>query len=215
MSEVKRYYVGHNPKVLGGHGLVEMSAGYAAETGFSGLVKGEDFDALQKRLAESEESNAQLRDRRNSIVFLKLRVDVLEGLLAQFVRMFGGGLKSSPLQDLCAEADSALALALPKDEHDASTDLACYFGLTRASWLTLPRVLMEAMPAPWKRNMALLLNQYDDTYDNQPGYGTTVRVTVGGKIVPTPEWLINYRHPNHAMIDQVRGLAVEDRCDDE
>ncbi|WP_289139563.1 hypothetical protein [uncultured Pseudomonas sp.] len=92
------------------------------------------------------------------------------------------------------------------DEHDATKDLACYFGLTYASWLTLPRVLMEAMPEEWKRSMATLLNQYDDAYPNQPSYGTTVRVTVDGKMVRTPEWLINYRHPDRAIINQVRGL---------
>lgn len=88
--------------------------------------------------------------------------------------------------------------------YDHRTDLTAYFGLSYATWLTLPRVLMEAMPKHWKEAMANLLNQYDDAYPNQPELGTTVRVTVGGKLVDTPEWLLNYRHPDHAMINLLR-----------
>lgn len=107
---------------------------------------------------------------------------------------------------------------LPADgtDYDYRTDLSAYFGLSYASWLTLPRVLMEAMPDDWKRGMARLLHEYEDTYTNQPEYGTTVRVTVGGQLAPTPEWLINYRHPDWAMIDQVRGVKTEaprNQCD--
>lgn len=90
------------------------------------------------------------------------------------------------------------------DEYDYRTDLAAYFGISYASWLTLPRVLMESMPKSWQESMATLLNEYDDAYPNQPELGTTVRVTKGGKIIKTPEWLINYRHPNLAMIEQTR-----------
>ena len=100
------------------------------------------------------------------------------------------GLAASPA------ADSAT--------YDYRADLAAYFGLSYASWLTLPRVLMEAMPKAWQSAMATLLHQYDDAYPNQPELGTTVRVTVSGKIVPTPEWLLDYRHPDVAMINQLR-----------
>ncbi|QNJ57370.1 hypothetical protein Dolphis_64 [Pseudomonas phage Dolphis] len=93
--------------------------------------------------------------------------------------------------------------------YDYSTDLAAYFGLSYASWLTLPRVLMEAMPKTWQAAMATLLHQYDEAYPNQPELGTTVRVTEGGKMVPTPEWLLNYRHPDHAMINQVRSKPAK------
>ena len=88
---------------------------------------------------------------------------------------------------------------------DYRTDLASYFGLSYASWLTLPRVLMEAMPEAWTRQMAALLHQYDDAFTNQPSYGTTVRLTVNGKMVKTPSWLSNYRHPDLAMINRLRG----------
>ena len=117
------------------------------------------------------------------------------------------GEKPFEIATLAIGEMSALPPASGGDEHDATKDLACYFGLTYASWLTLPRVLMESMPEEWKRSMATLLNQYDDAYPNQPSYGTTVRVTVDGKMVRTPEWLINYRHPDRSMINQVRGLS--------
>lgn len=90
-------------------------------------------------------------------------------------------------------------------DHDYRTDLAAYFGLSYASWLTLPRVLMEAMPEAWTGQMAALLHQYDDAFPNQPNYGTTVRLTIDGKLVKTPSWLSNYRHPDLAMINQLRG----------
>ncbi|EPM55908.1 hypothetical protein A264_21789 [Pseudomonas syringae pv. actinidiae ICMP 19071] len=92
-------------------------------------------------------------------------------------------------------------------DYDYRTDLACYFGLSYASWLTLPRVLMEAMPDDWQGRMAALLHEYDDAMINPPNLGTTVRVTVDGKMVPTPTWLVNYRHPDRQMIAQVFGRA--------
>lgn len=116
----------------------------------------------------------------------------------------------------CAQARTALD-AEPADgaTYDHRTDLHAYFGLTYASWLTIPRVLLQEMPGPWKRKMAFLLNEYDDAFPSQPSYGTTVRVTENGKIIRTPEWLINYRHPNHEMINQVRGVMPAQGGSDE
>lgn len=92
-------------------------------------------------------------------------------------------------------------------DYDYRTDLACYFGLSYASWLTIPRVLMEAMPDDWQVRMAALLHEYDDAMVNPPNLGTTVRVTVDGKMVTTPKWLVNYRHPDRQMIAHVFGRA--------
>lgn len=99
-----------------------------------------------------------------------------------------------------------LPIAASKPAYDRRADLGCYFGLSHASWLTLPRALMEAMPDAWKKGIARLLHEYNETYTNQPNYGTSVRVTEGGKLVPTPDWLINYRHPNAEMINELRGV---------
>ena len=156
-----------------------------------------EHDALQQRLNAADQ-----------------RIDELETQLTYAVDALNEVVKASDMYEkpfeiatLAIGEMSAVKPADGGDERDATKDLSCYFGLTYASWLTLPRVLMEAMPEEWKRSVAILLNQYDDAYPNQPSYGTTVRVTVDGKIVRTPEWLINYRHPDRVMINQVRGLA--------
>ena len=89
--------------------------------------------------------------------------------------------------------------------YDYRSDLSCFFGLSYASWLTVPRVLMEAMPEEWQRKIAILLNEYEETFPNQPDLGTRVYVTNGkGKLTKTPPWLINYRHPDKAEIDRLR-----------
>ena len=39
------------------------------------------------------------------------------------------------------------------DKLEYNLDLSNWFGLSYASFLTLPRVLMEAMPEEWQRKM--------------------------------------------------------------
>lgn len=80
-----------------------------------------------------------------------------------------------------------------------------WFGLSYASFLTLPRVLMHEMSDEWQGKMADLLNEYDETFPNQPDIGTTVRATKNGKLVEMPEWLKNYRHPDMAEIKKMKG----------
>jgi len=64
---------------------------------------------------------------------------------------------------------------------------------------------MHAMPDRWQCMMATLLHQYGDAYPNQPDIGTRVQCTdKGGKLIPTPEWLLNYRHPEQDQIDACR-----------
>ena len=86
-----------------------------------------------------------------------------------------------------------------------SEKLQCWFELSYASFLTLPRVLMQSMPIEWQNKMADLLNEYEEAFPNMPeGMGSTVRITHNGRIVPTPEWLTNYRHPDHEAINRLR-----------
>jgi hypothetical protein len=85
-----------------------------------------------------------------------------------------------------------------------------WFGLSYASWLTLPRVLMHAMPDDWQGRMAVLLSEFDAAFPNMPeGHSTRVQVTVNGRLVPTPQWLSNYRRPDRHAIAQIRGPAPE------
>jgi len=86
-----------------------------------------------------------------------------------------------------------------------SDALQCWFNLSYASWLTLPRVLMEAMPVEWQDRMVVLLNEYHEAFPNQPDIGTRVQVTQDGKLIKIPEWLANYRHPDYDAIARLRG----------
>lgn len=95
-------------------------------------------------------------------------------------------------------------------EHDYRSDLSCWFGLSYSSFLTMPRVLMEAMPAEWQEKLALLLHEYDDTWDNWPeGWGSRVTLTVNGKLAKMPGWVINYRHPDREAIEKLRRAQVQ------
>ncbi len=63
---------------------------------------------------------------------------------------------------------------------------------------------MHEMPVEWQDKMAALLEEYDAAFPNQPELGTRVQVTQGGKLVKTPSWLLNYRHPEQDEIDKLR-----------
>lgn len=92
------------------------------------------------------------------------------------------------------------------EPYDHRRDLQSWFNLSYASWLTLPRVLMEAMPDDWQARMAELLNEYGETFPNQPDIGTRVQVIdPKGRLISTPQWLINYRHPDQSRITEMRG----------
>ena len=95
------------------------------------------------------------------------------------------------------------------EPYESDRDLQAWFGLSYASWLTLPRVLMEAMPDDWQERMAVLLNEFGDAFPNQPDLGTRVQVTQGGKLIPTPSWLTDYRHPDRSVIDSIKGESSE------
>ncbi|MCK5601910.1 hypothetical protein KAR91_08580 [Candidatus Pacearchaeota archaeon] len=85
-----------------------------------------------------------------------------------------------------------------------SDKLQSWFNLSYASFLTLPRVLMEDMPSEWQDKMADLLNEYDEAYPNLPEIGTRVQATKRGKLVRFPAWLLNYRRPSDEDIKAVR-----------
>lgn len=92
--------------------------------------------------------------------------------------------------------------------------LNLYFGLTYASWLTMPRALMSQMPDEWQGLMAKLLDEYEDTYTNwealgiEGQIGTRVQVTADGKLVKTPVSLLNYRHPDRELIESLKGEQI-------
>lgn len=75
-----------------------------------------------------------------------------------------------------------------------------WFGLSRSSFLTLPRVLMHEMPDQWQADMARLLKDFDETFPNTPAGATVVKPNRGA----WPDWLLNYRRPQKAEIDSAR-----------
>lgn len=95
-----------------------------------------------------------------------------------------------------------------KAREQGHQQLSYWFGLSYASWLTLPRVLMENMPDDWQERMAKLLHEYDAAYPNQPDLGTRGFLTCHGKLIKTPGWLINYRHPDDAQIIELRSKST-------
>lgn len=85
-----------------------------------------------------------------------------------------------------------------------------WFGLDRASFLIIPRVLLHEMPDEWQSKLADLLNEYDQTFSNWPDdWGCRAQLTSNGKLTPTPSWLLDYRHPDREQINQLRPPPVE------
>jgi len=76
-----------------------------------------------------------------------------------------------------------------------------WFGLSYASFLTLPRVFMHEMPDEWQNKMATLLQEFDAAFDTRDLPNTTVRATKNGKLVKMPDFIINYRHPGQERIE--------------
>lgn len=80
-----------------------------------------------------------------------------------------------------------------------------WFGIGRASFLIMPRVLMHEMPDEWQGKMAALLNEYDATFTNWPeGMGSRAQITQYGNVVRTPEWVKNYRCPDRGAIAKLK-----------
>ena len=53
--------------------------------------------------------------------------------------------------------------------------------------------------------MAQLLNEYERAFPNRPEIGTRVQITDSrGKVIPTPEWIRNYRHPDREQIRKLQ-----------
>lgn len=75
-----------------------------------------------------------------------------------------------------------------------------WFGLSYATFLTLPRAFMQEMPLEWRNKMAELLYEYNDVFCNQPDFSTRVQITSHGKTIKTPSWIVDYRHPETSVI---------------
>ncbi len=80
-----------------------------------------------------------------------------------------------------------------------------WFGLSRASFLTLPRILLHEMPDPWQGQMATLLREYEEAFPNQRDMPNAyVSARQNRRFVKWPAWLLDYRHPKKSEIDKLR-----------
>lgn len=79
-----------------------------------------------------------------------------------------------------------------------------WFGLSYASWLTLPRIMMHEMPDEWQNKMAELLDEWDETWDSSNMPLPSVSAKLNNKFTKWPSWLLNYRHPDTTEINKLR-----------
>ena len=94
---------------------------------------------------------------------------------------------------------------------DASGEEALWgwFELSRATWLTLPRVLLHSMPDEWQGKLAALLQEMDHTFPSVPIEETRVQLLENNKFIKQPDWL-GYRHPNVDFINSMRAENGEE-----
>jgi len=84
-----------------------------------------------------------------------------------------------------------------------------FFGLSYASWLTLPRVMMHEMPDDWQLRMAQLLQEFHQVYEWPEEIADIhVQVRNGRRFGALPEWL-EYKHPDVATIESFKRAAPD------
>ena len=76
-----------------------------------------------------------------------------------------------------------------------------WFGLSYASYLVLPRVLMQEMPKEWQEKMVSLLEEGQRTWDYEDDYQVRLRGD-DGRYKRDP--LREYRRPNRDLIEAAR-----------
>lgn len=84
--------------------------------------------------------------------------------------------------------------------------MSLWFNLTYASYLTVPRSLLEAMPKKWQRRFYKLFSEVDEAFPQGcPAEGQHYEVHTRdetGRFVADP--LREYRHPDVRLIDSLR-----------
>lgn len=82
------------------------------------------------------------------------------------------------------------------------------FGLSYASYLVFPRVLMEQMPFEWQTQFRRLWDEWSDTWQGERQlYAVTIR-DAAGHFGNDP--LGNYRYPDWAAIERARGTKEQE-----
>lgn len=89
-----------------------------------------------------------------------------------------------------------------------------YFGLSYARWLVVPRVIMQAMPLKWQKEMVALLNEMNNTYDWDSGNVNYEVMARGddGKLTTLPPDLCEYRRPNGMFLKRIKQKPTNGLC---
>jgi len=87
---------------------------------------------------------------------------------------------------------------------NSELDVHGWFSLSYSQYLTIPRSILEAMPAEWQSKFVELMIELDDTFDWRPETGRYwCRLKDGdGQFVHDP--FMEYRRPNFDAIEKAR-----------
>ena len=95
-----------------------------------------------------------------------------------------------------------------KDFSEGKEKLWMWFGIDRSSFVVMPRVLMCEMPDEWQYKMAELLEEWEGHWDFSEqeigNVGVKFTDTKTGRIKSTPDWFLNYRHPDKEFISKLK-----------
>lgn len=84
-----------------------------------------------------------------------------------------------------------------RPEAPLERDVSAFFELTYASYLVLPRVILEAMPEDWQLRFVQCLDELRDEWEAEDNYTVKLRGD-GGRFKRDP--LSEYRHPDPAVL---------------
>lgn len=71
------------------------------------------------------------------------------------------------------------------------------FGLTYASYLVVPRMVLEAMPFEWQEQFVAMMDELHETIEyDEPDYNVTARKN--RRFISDP--LRDYRHPDRSLL---------------
>lgn len=75
-----------------------------------------------------------------------------------------------------------------------------HFGMSRANFICIPRVILNNMPDNWQVRMADLLQECANEYPNQPNDFIVRGKGRGGRMGKLSEAVTNYRHPDFDVL---------------
>ena len=78
------------------------------------------------------------------------------------------------------------------------------FGLSYASWLVTPRVVLEAMADAGQKRFVELFDDLNEIFDWEPECAMEIRFRDKGKFVKVPEHFNNYRHPDYEWVKKIK-----------